>query len=61
MSEQGWKYISAQCMFSNVDHFAISHDSPFWVLVQMLKQRMLQTWEGEFSIFTDKNIENSKI
>ena len=24
------------------DHLAMSHGSPFWVLVQMLKQRMLQ-------------------
>ena len=26
-----------------LDHLSMSHGSPFWVLVQMLKQGMLQT------------------
>ena len=44
----GWKYIAAQCMFRNVDHLAIPHGSPIWVIVQMLKQRILEHKKGSF-------------
>ena len=47
-------------MFSNVDRLAMSHGSLFWVLGQTLKQRVLQTREVQFSVFTDKSLKTAE-
>ena len=47
-------------MFSNVDHLAMSHDSPFWVLVQMLKRRCFKHEKGSFLFSQIKTLKTAE-
>ena len=46
--------------YQNQNILAMSHGSPFWVLVQMLNLRMLQIEEGKFSVFTAKILKTAE-